>query len=87
MEKTFLFSDVFVVILSLGRPSYRSGLNNFDRVFARPAGRDCNGEPEQGIRIRQGPFTEFMGCCAAVEKAKIHGRFVQWNASAIRAGV
>jgi hypothetical protein len=30
---------------------------------------------------------EFMGCDAAVEKAKIHGRFVQGNTSAIRADV
>jgi hypothetical protein len=28
-----------------------------------------------------------MGCCAAVEKTKIHGRFVQRNASAIGADI
>ena len=32
-------------------------------------------------------MAEFMGCGAAVEKAKIHGRFVQRNASAIGADI
>ena len=32
-------------------------------------------------------MAEFMGCGTAVEKTKIHGRFVQRNASAIGADI